>query len=157
MPEDTPISDNLENRDPQAGGNGGSLSTEGALDAFAALSQPTRLQVFRRLILEEPEGMRAGDLSRVLGIVPNTLSFHLSALQKALLIRSRRQGREVHYRVRLDTLRNLIHFLLDDCCQGNVAAVGQMLSEALGDSAGADSDPCLSSDILSAVECRAED
>lgn len=157
MPEDAPISANLGGRDPEAPGNEGSLSTEGALDAFAALSQPTRLQVFRQLILEEPEGMRAGDLSRVLGIVPNTLSFHLSTLQKALLISSRRQGREVHYRVRLDTLRNLIHFLLDDCCSGNVAAAGQVLTEALGRSVVADGDPCRSSDILSAVECRAKD
>jgi ArsR family transcriptional regulator, arsenate/arsenite/antimonite-responsive transcriptional repressor len=42
-----------------------------ALDAFAALSQSTRLDVFRLLIKAGEKGMSAGDISGALGVRQN--------------------------------------------------------------------------------------
>ena len=60
--------------------------------AFAALSQETRLNVFRLLVEYGPEGVPAGTLSETLCIPHNTLSFHLTHMSNAQLVRSRRFG-----------------------------------------------------------------
>ena len=49
-----------------------------ATAALGALSQETRLQVFRILVKHGQAGAPAGTLSEALGIPHNTLSFHLS-------------------------------------------------------------------------------
>ncbi|MGJ8556316.1 MAG: winged helix-turn-helix domain-containing protein, partial [Sulfitobacter geojensis] len=48
-----------------------------ALDAFAALSQATRLDVFRLLINAGDAGLPAGDISHTLGVRQNTMSTNL--------------------------------------------------------------------------------
>ncbi|MCB1417322.1 MAG: helix-turn-helix transcriptional regulator, partial [Nitratireductor sp.] len=45
-----------------------------ALAAFAALSQQTRLEVFRRLIKAGEEGISAGELGSQLDVRQNTMS-----------------------------------------------------------------------------------
>ena len=89
-----------------------------ALDAFAALSQQTRLDVFRLLIKAGAEGMAAGDISLSLGVRQNTMSANLSILTKAGLIRSEREGRSIRYFADMTGLRGLLAFLMEDCCGG---------------------------------------
>ena len=51
--------------------------------ALAALAQDNRLDVFRLLVKAGPAGLAAGQVAKVLGIPPNTLSFHFDRLRQA--------------------------------------------------------------------------
>ena len=94
------------------------MEAKQAAQGFAALSQETRLNLVRLLAANTPGGIAAGDLAAELGQAPSTLSFHLSALEQAGIIHSKRQGRQVIYTVRLAGLRALFGFLTETCCQG---------------------------------------
>lgn len=89
-----------------------------ATRALGALSQPTRLAVFRLLVREGPAGLPAGAVAAQLGVQPATLSFHLAQLERAGLLVARRQGRQILYAADLQAMRRLVGFLLDDCCHG---------------------------------------
>lgn len=88
------------------------------LRALAALSQKTRLDVFRLLVKAGLEGMPAGEIGDRLGVRQNTMSTNLSILMNAGLIRNERQGRTVRYFADFDAMRELLAFLMDDCCNG---------------------------------------
>jgi DNA-binding transcriptional ArsR family regulator len=90
-----------------------------AASALAALSQETRLGVFRLLMVEGPDGMAAGDIARCLGVPPSTLSSHLAVLEHAGLIASTRVQRSIRYAADIEGSRALIDFLTRDCCRGN--------------------------------------
>ncbi len=90
-----------------------------AIDAFGALAQATRLEAFRRLVRAGPEGLPAGAIARALEIPANTLSSHLAILERAGLVTSRREGRLVYYAAAFERARDLIGFLIDDCCAGH--------------------------------------
>ena len=98
-----------------------------ALDAFTALSQGTRLRVFRHLVRAGGQGMAAGDLARALDVKQNTLSANLSVLLHAGIIRNRREGRSIRYFVDLEGLRGVLSFLLEDCCGGRADLCGALI------------------------------
>ncbi|MCQ0091235.1 helix-turn-helix transcriptional regulator [Roseovarius sp. M141] len=100
-----------------------------ALDAFAALSQPTRLDVFRLLIKAAEAGMSAGDISDTLGVRQNTMSANLSILARSGLIRSAREGRSIRYFADMHGLRGLLAFLMEDCCGGRPELCQPILDE----------------------------
>lgn len=100
-----------------------------ALDAFAALSQPTRLDVFRLLIKAGEEGMSAGVIADTLDVRQNTMSANLSVLLRAGLIRSTREGRSIRYFANMDGMRGLLAFLMEDCCGGNPALCQPLINE----------------------------
>ncbi len=89
-----------------------------ALDAFAALGQSTRLDVFRLLVKVGGAGMSAGDISNALGVRQNTMSANLSILARAGLIHSEREGRNIRYFADMGGMRGLLAFLMEDCCGG---------------------------------------
>lgn len=89
-----------------------------SLDAFAALGQETRLDVFRLLITAGPEGMLAGEIGETLGVRQNTMSANLSILTQAGLIRNAREGRSIRYFADMEGVKGLLEFLLEDCCGG---------------------------------------
>lgn len=95
------------------------MKEERALAAFAALSQETRLRIVRRLIQAGPEGMAAGAIGEAIGATTSRLSFHLTHLEHAGLIGSRRDGRFIIYTAVYPAFSGLIGFLLRDCCQGH--------------------------------------
>lgn len=95
------------------------MEEERALAAFAALSQETRLRIVRLLIQAGPEGMAAGAIGEVIGATTSRLSFHLTHLEHAGLIRSRREGRFIIYTALYPAFSGLIGFLMRDCCQGH--------------------------------------
>ena len=99
---------------------------ESAIETFAALAQESRLAIFRLLVREGPRGLPVGEISRRLDIVPSTLSGHLGVLKRAGLLRSTRHQREIHYAVRLDAMGDLVRFLLEDCCIGQVENCGEI-------------------------------
>lgn len=89
-----------------------------ALDAFAALSQPTRLQMLRTLVVAGPKGMAAGAVSEAVNASSSAASFHLAHLERAGLVRSHRASRSIIYVADFDSLTGLIEFLMRDCCDG---------------------------------------
>ncbi len=89
-----------------------------ALAAFSALSQPTRLDVFRLLVKAGDTGMLAGDIGNALDVRQNTMSANLSVLLQSGLIRNERQGRSIRYYADMDGMRGLLAFLMEDCCGG---------------------------------------
>jgi len=54
-----------------------------AIDAFAALVQPTRLEAFRLLVRIGPKGLPALEISRLQGTKTSTLSGLVSILKRA--------------------------------------------------------------------------
>ncbi len=102
-----------------------------ATRALAALSQETRLGTFRLLVRIGAEGMAAGEIARTLVIPHNTLSTHLSILVNAGLVVSRREGRSIVYRVNFDGTRDLLSFLVEDCCQGRPEVCAPVLDSVL--------------------------
>ncbi|AZV37563.1 MULTISPECIES: ArsR/SmtB family transcription factor [Komagataeibacter] len=95
------------------------MDTESALAALSALSQSTRLDIFRLLVRHEPDGLPAGDVARCLDVPQNTISTHLAILTRAGLLTSQRQSRLIVYRASLDRLQDLMLFLVRDCCAGS--------------------------------------
>ena len=98
---------------------GDKMSSPHALAALAALGQPTRLAIFQLLMKSEPHGLVAGTLAEKVGCPHNTLSSHLSILARSGLVRGARDGRSIIYRANVDTIRTLVGFLVDDCCDGH--------------------------------------
>ena len=89
-----------------------------AIETLAALAQSTRLETFRLLVSREPAGIPAGELARLMAVPQNTMSAHLAVLSRAGLIDGERQSRSIIYRADLARLREMILFLLKDCCGG---------------------------------------
>ena len=89
-----------------------------AVKRLSALAQESRLAVFRLLIKAGPSGLAAGEIARMLEIMPNTLSTQLSILSNAGLIGSRRDGRSIIYAADFEGMSDLLLYLMDDCCQG---------------------------------------
>ncbi|GGE93780.1 helix-turn-helix transcriptional regulator [Stappia taiwanensis] len=94
------------------------MDTQSALAALAALGQETRLEVFRLLVRAGEDGLPAGEIALRLGAVQNTASAHLKILTQAGLIRPEREGRSVRYFADMTGFRDLLAFLMEDCCNG---------------------------------------
>jgi ArsR family transcriptional regulator, arsenate/arsenite/antimonite-responsive transcriptional repressor len=94
------------------------MDTKSALDALAALGQETRLGTFRLLVKAGPAGLAAGEIAESLGIVQNTMSSHLKILDRAGLVEARREGRSIRYHASHTGIRDLLAFLMEDCCAG---------------------------------------
>jgi DNA-binding transcriptional ArsR family regulator len=92
------------------------MDIEHAINAFTALSQETRLKVFKILIEYGTSGTAAGTISDRLGVPHNTLSFHLSHLTQAGLISARKEGRSMIYAANVTSIEELIAYLRENCC-----------------------------------------
>ncbi len=98
-----------------------------AIECFAALAQNSRLAILKLLMRQTPGELRVGDISRQLGIVPSTLSGHLSVLRRCGLLQSRRKQREIFYSVDLETINDLMLFIVEECCNGNMQSCEKTL------------------------------
>jgi ArsR family transcriptional regulator len=94
------------------------METKPAVTSLAALAHEGRLATFRLLVQAGSQGLAAGEVARRLDVLPNTLSASLSVLSHAGLIASRREGRSVIYSANYDAMRELLAFLMEDCCAG---------------------------------------
>ncbi|MBU1375146.1 MAG: metalloregulator ArsR/SmtB family transcription factor [Alphaproteobacteria bacterium] len=92
-----------------------------AVSALGALAHEGRLDIFRLLVRAGAEGMAAGDIARATDAAASTQSANLTILSRAGLIMSRRAGRSIIYSAAYDQMRDLLGFLMEDCCGGNPA------------------------------------
>ena len=109
-----------------------------AIGALAALAQTTRLDTFRLLVVREPEGVAAGELARLMAVPQNTMSAHLAILARAGLVSGERHSRSIIYRANLARLRELVSFLLKDCCGGRPDVCAPLIAEISPCCAGAE-------------------
>ncbi len=87
------------------------------IDALGALAQESRLDIFRLLVEEGPDGMMMGSIGEALDLPHATLSFHLDKLRQAGLIANKREGRSVIYSANYDALVGSIRYLTENCCK----------------------------------------
>ncbi len=95
------------------------METKAATTLFESLSSGWRLEAFRLLVRQGPEGMVAGDIAAALDLPPSGLSFHLKALSHAGLVTVEQEGRFQRYRANLSLMRDLIAYLTEECCAGH--------------------------------------
>ncbi|WP_295441271.1 metalloregulator ArsR/SmtB family transcription factor [Sphingorhabdus sp. EL138] len=105
------------------------MESNQAIAALSALAQSSRLDAFRLLVQNEPDGLPAGEIARLLVAPQNTVSTHLSILQNANLVVSERQGRSIIYRAQISTLRELMLFLAKDCCGSHETLCAPLVAE----------------------------
>ncbi len=98
------------------------MEKQQVLAALGALAQETRLDVFRLLVEQGPEGLPAGDIARALELPPATLSFHLKELKSADIVSCEREGRSLLYAANFVRMQELLRFLTDNCCRGSGCA-----------------------------------
>jgi ArsR family transcriptional regulator, arsenate/arsenite/antimonite-responsive transcriptional repressor len=106
------------------------LNSPQAVEALSALAQECRLAVFRLLVTAGTEGLPAGEIARTVGMLPNSLSTHLTILARAGLIHSRRDGRSIVYFADYERMRDLLGFLVADCCGGRPEICAPLLEVA---------------------------
>ncbi|EAU41844.1 transcriptional regulator, ArsR family protein [Fulvimarina pelagi HTCC2506] len=100
------------------------------VEQLAALAHADRLAAYRLLVQAGPNGMPSGEIAENLAVQPTRMSFHLSTLERANLLRSWRDGRRIRYAASFDEMRRLLGFLSEDCCGGRLEICGH-LAESL--------------------------
>lgn len=94
------------------------MDNQSAIQAFLALGQETRLNIFRLVVQRGDTGLTPSELIEKLGIPNATLSFHLKELVRAQLLLVERQSRNLIYRPNAALVQALSGFLLENCCGG---------------------------------------
>ena len=79
-------------------------TSQGLADLFRALADPTRVRLLSALAETE---VCVNDLAEALGMGQSAVSHQLSYLREARLVRARRDGRHVFYRLDDDHVRGL--------------------------------------------------
>ena len=92
------------------------MDKTGAIAALGALAQETRLELFRLLVTQGPQGLPAGAIAERLGVLPSSLTFHLNQLVHAGLITQRRLGRQLIYSAEYAAMNELLAYLTENCC-----------------------------------------
>ena len=101
------------------------MEEQDVVKSLAALAQPSRLRVFRTLVVAGPLGLTPGALSEELGVAATTLSFHLKELTHAGLVSQQRDGRNLIYRAAYVQMNAVLAYLTAHCCQGTDCLVTQ--------------------------------
>jgi DNA-binding transcriptional ArsR family regulator len=76
-----------------------------AVEVFRMLADPTRVRVLWALSSEE---LSVGEIAAAVGKNPSAVSQHLAKLRMARLVRTRREGTTVHYRLENEHVARLV-------------------------------------------------
>ena len=95
------------------------MEKKNALSALTGLAQESRLDVFRLLVAQGPEGISAGEIALELGLANATLSFHLKEMTHARLVTARQAGRFIYYSANFRTMNALVEYLTENCCRAS--------------------------------------
>jgi len=99
--------------DPEVRTLGGHLAL--SRDLLIALADPMRQDLVQILARAE---LNVGDIAERVTLSRPTVSHHLNILRRAGLVRVRKQGREMYYRLNKDRIVGTLQRLLDSltCC-----------------------------------------
>ncbi|WP_374378934.1 ArsR/SmtB family transcription factor [Dongia sp.] len=89
---------------------------------LGALAHEHRLAAYRLLVERGPEGLPAGALAERMAMPPSSLTFHLQQLLQAGLVTQRRLGRQIIYAADFSAMNQLVAYLTENCCGGQVCA-----------------------------------
>ncbi|RRD71936.1 MULTISPECIES: helix-turn-helix transcriptional regulator [unclassified Desulfovibrio] len=92
------------------------METKEASKIFEALSSDVRLDLFRLLVKNAPDGLVAGDIAKHLDIPSTNLSFHLKAIVQSGLVDVEREGRFMRYKASIPLMLDIVAYLTDECC-----------------------------------------
>ena len=95
------------------------METKTATTIFEVLTSEARLSIFRLLVKYAPDGLVAGEISRMLEIPKTNLSFHLKTIVYSGLASVEREGRNTRYKANIPLMLETIDFLTAECCSGN--------------------------------------
>lgn len=98
------------------------MDKNAAITMFESLASSVRLDVFRLLVKNAPEGLVAGEIAAALELPATNLSFHLKALTQSGLLSVTQEGRFQRYRANMALMADLVAYLTDECCGGNPEA-----------------------------------
>ena len=101
-----------------------------AVDMLSALAHEHRIKIFRLLVKAGPSGVPATDIAETIGISPTGASFHLKELDRAGLVVATRHGRYIRYAIHVESMRRLLTYLTEDCCQGQPELCGATFKKA---------------------------
>ncbi len=92
------------------------MENEKAAKMLSELGHTTRLSIFRYLVKVGNKGAPVGQIQDKLGVPGSTLSHHLNRLVSVGLIEQVRDSRTLYCVPQFEVLRELIEFLLSECC-----------------------------------------
>jgi len=98
------------------------METKAYVGALSALAHEGRLKIYRLLVKRGPAGLTVGEIGDKLHMPGATLSFHLSQLKHAGLVRARRDGRQLIQTADFDRMNGLVAYLTENCCGGQSCA-----------------------------------
>ena len=81
-----------------------------------ALGNPTRLEIYRRLVRAGKDGLAVGDVQERTGVPRSTLSHHLHKLIAVELVTQERQGTTLICRANYAIMHATLGFLERECC-----------------------------------------
>lgn len=96
---------------------------------FAALGNELRLKVFQLVIANGDDGLPAGEIATSLDVPSSTLSSHLKNLQQVGLLAATREQQKLIYKVNHSAVRDLIGFLIKDCCKSQPSLCGLIIQD----------------------------
>ena len=94
------------------------METKQAAKIFEALAYNVRLDIYRLLVKNAPDGRVQGDIAKLLDIPPTNLSFHLKAVVQSGLANVSREGRFMRYKADIRRMQDIVNFLTSECCSG---------------------------------------
>ena len=98
------------------------MQSKHASKIFEALSSDVRLDLFRLLVKNAPDGLVQGDIAKQLDIPSTNLSFHLKAIVQSGLVDVEREGRFMRYKANIPLMLEIVGYLTEECCSGNPEA-----------------------------------
>lgn len=98
------------------------MKPDKAIMIFEALSSESRLEVFRFLVKNAPDGLVVGEIAKKVKIPATTLSFHLKTILHTGLITMEKEGRYLRYKANISLMDELVEFLTAECCTAKTLA-----------------------------------
>ena len=96
-------------------------------DQFSALGHDLRLSLFRFIIRQGERGCTPGEIAAAFDMPGSTRSTHLKRLVRSGLLSLDGEGSKAVYRVNPDSLRKLVRFLVEECCDSDPSLCGVVL------------------------------
>ncbi len=83
-----------------------------------ALGNPTRLEIYRLLVVAGPDGWPVGKIQEALGIPASTFSHHLKHLETVGLMSRKKQGTTHFCSANYSVMDSILEFITEECCAG---------------------------------------